>query len=311
MKKEILLIGYATERMLERIAPHFNVHNLDTLDATKKDKIEAIITNGHDGVPEDLMDTLPSLAIISCYGVGYDAINVEKAKNNRVMVTHTPKVLNDDVANTAIMLLLATSRRMVEYDKYVREGHWPVKGNTPLTDSIQNKSVGFLGMGRIGQNIAKKCEMFSMEISYYSRHKKTDLPYKYCTSLETMAKDVTYLIVIAPGGDSTKHLVDADILKALGADGTLINVGRGSIVDEDALISALKNNIIKSAGLDVFANEPHVPKALLELDNVVLQPHVASATIETRQAMGDLTIDNVIDYFQKGKAITPVVEMEG
>lgn len=310
MKKKLLLIGGATESMVNAITDFFELYRYPSIDNVAKDEIEAIITNGHDGVPADLMASLPSLAVISCYGVGYDAIDVAAAKARNIMVTHTPNVLNEDVANAAIMLLLATSRRLVEYDGYVRRGDWETKGNAPLTDSIEGKHIGFLGMGRIGQTVARKCVAFAMKISYHAPEENPALPYTYYASLIDMARDVRYLVIVAPGGDATRHLVNADVLEALGAEGTLINIGRGSIVDEAALTEALQNKIIKSAGLDVFADEPRVSSTLRALDTVVLQPHVASGTIETRHAMGKLTVDNAIEFFKTGKAISPVPEME-
>lgn len=310
MKKNLLLIGQATDRMVQQIHAQFNIHNIADFDTLDKNAIEAIITNGHDGVPNHVMRALPKLKIISCYGVGYDAIDVALAQSLNIMVSHTPQVLDTDVANMAILLLLASSRQCVVNDRYVREQKWPTQGNAPLTDSIAGKNVGFLGMGRIGQNIAQKCIAFAMNISYHTRHKNNDLPYRYFATLKAMAQHVDYLIIIAPGGPSTQHLVDSNILTALGKKGTLINVGRGSIVDEHALITALKEKTIKAAALDVYEHEPHVPIELCAMDNVTLQPHMASATVETRQAMGDLTTDNILTFMQTGRAITPVPEMK-
>ena len=303
------MIGDAPSAMMARAQPHFNIHSFDSLDRIDKNSIEAVINVFGQSVNGGVMDALPNLKIISGYGVGYDTIDVEAAKARGIMVSHTPNVLNADVANSAIMLLLATSRRLVEYDQYVRKGLWAKEGAPPYADSIEGKAVGFVGMGRIGQAIAKRCEVFSMQISYFSRNKQSHLPYRYYDDLESMARDVGYLIVIAPGGAATKHMVNAQILNALGSEGTLINVGRGSIIDEQALITALQTKQIKAAGLDVFEDEPHVPEALMAMDNVVLQPHTASATIETRKAMCDLTVDNVIAFFETGKPIAPVPEM--
>ena len=309
-KKNAMLIGEMTPRMYDRIADYCDIHHVSDWDKINKDSIDAVITNGHLGIADEIMIALPNLKIISCYGVGYDAINVVQAISSQIMVTHTPSVLDADVANTAIMLLLASSRSLIAHDRYVRDGKWVSEGNTPLTNSIEGKKIGFLGMGRIGQHIAKKCEAFSMDISYHTRHNNDNLPYRYYKTLEKMAQDVTYLVIIAPGGASTKHLINKDILSALGSDGTLVNVGRGSIVNEKDLIAALQNKIIKAAALDVFEDEPNIPAELLAMDNVIVQPHIASATIETRQAMGDLTIDNIISFLHDSKAITPVPEMK-
>lgn len=308
-KQELLIIGPISDHVASRIGNDFIAHKIADMDNIDRSKIVGVITNGHDGVPNDVITQLPNLKIISCYGVGYDAIDVGTAKSHGVMVANTPKVLSADVANTAIMLLLATSRRLVEFDHYVRAGKWASEGNAPLTTSIEGKKVGLLGMGNIGQNIAKKCAAFSMDISYHSRNKNTSLSYQYFPKLRDMARHVDFLIIIAPGGAATKHLVNKDVLEALGADGTIINVGRGSIIDETALVEALQNNIIKAAGLDVFENEPNPLPELFTMNNVVLQPHVASGTLETRKAMGDLTIDNIIEFLKTGKAITPVPEL--
>ena len=309
MKKNLLIIGGITDHIQKRIEEAFTIFWEKDFQQIDQSSIHAVLTNGHDGITNDMINKLPSLEIISCYGVGYDAIDIAYAKQKGIMVTHTPKVLNADVANMALMLLLATSRRLVEYDRYVREGKWVNEGNPPLTTSIEHKKVGFLGMGRIGQEIARKCEAFSMDISYHSRQLNTQVSYQYFDDLADMAKYVDYLIVIAPGGASTHHLINTEILDSLGNNGTLINVGRGSIVDEKALVYALQNNIIKAAGLDVFEDEPNISKELLSMQNVILQPHVASGTVETRKAMGDLSVDNIIHHFERHQAITPVPEM--
>ncbi len=309
MQNNLLIIGGITDYIQSRIENDFICHSINDFATLNKAEIDAIMTNGHDGVKNEVIEQLPNLKIISCYGVGYDSIDVGFAKKQGCIVTHTPQVLNADVANTAIMLLLATSRRLVEYDQYVRENKWVENGNAPLTTSIEGKKVGLLGMGRIGQNIAKKCEAFSMDISYHARNKNPDVTYHYFPRLIDMAHHVDYLIIIAPGGEATKHLVNIEILKALGENGTVINVGRGSIIDENALVKALQNNMIKAAGLDVFENEPYISKALLAMNNVVLQPHVASGTVETRKAMGDLCVDNIIEFLNHQKAITPVPEV--
>jgi lactate dehydrogenase-like 2-hydroxyacid dehydrogenase len=270
--------------------------------------IVAVATNGHEGVKPEIMDNLPALKVISCYGVGYDAIDVVKAKSRGIMVTHTPNVLNNDVANTAIMLMLAVSRRLIRDDQWVRSGNWANKGNAPLTTSIEGKRVGILGLGRIGETIARKLGAFDCVVSYHSRNKKPDIAYHYYASLLEMAKNVDYLVVITPGGPSTNKLVNRQIMDALGPQGTLINVARGSVVDEAEMISALKDGRLGNAGLDVFEREPHAPQALFDMENVVLTPHVASATVETRQAMGDLTVENLVQYFANGKVISPVPE---
>ncbi|MEM7290308.1 MAG: 2-hydroxyacid dehydrogenase [Pseudomonadota bacterium] len=315
MKPDLLLIGGVTPRMMEKMNANFTVHPLSEITdfeywiSTIGDKIRAVATNGHDGVKPDIMAALPGLEIISCYGVGYDAIDTVNAVERGITVTHTPSVLNADVANLAILLMLATSRCLVRDDNWVRSGNWSKSGNSPLTRSIENKKVGILGLGRIGGEIARKLQVFGCEISYHTRSKK-DVTYKYENNLVRMASDVDYLIVITPGGAATNKLVNREVMDAVGPEGTLINVARGSVVDEAELVLALQEGRLGWAGLDVFEDEPNAPEALFELDNVVFTPHSASATVETRQAMGDLTVDNLISFFKDGKAITPVPECE-
>ncbi len=300
--------------MLERFGKTFDIHWTNEIDnlvefvAENGSRIEAVATNGHDGIPMAIMSALPNLKIISCYGVGYDAIDVDKAVGRGIVVTHTPNVLNADVANTAIMLTLAVSRRLIRDDRWVRSGDWVSKGNAPLTRSIEGKRVGILGLGRIGETIAHKLGAFDCEVVYHARNKKSGVPWRYYADLTEMAGHVDYLIVVTPGGAATSKLVDRGVIEALGPEGTLINVSRGSVVDEGELVAALQDGRLGNAGLDVFESEPHVPEALFALDNVVLTPHVGSATEETRQAMGDLTVDNLNAFFASGDAISPVPE---
>ncbi len=314
MKRQLLLIGDVTPRMIGRFGENFDiVRDCDVDDLAEYlrehgNEFEAVATNGHDGVPPDVMDTLTNLKIISCHGVGYDAIDAKKAAARGIVVTHTPNVLNAEVANTAIMLMLAVSRRLVRDDHWVRSGQWREKGNAPLTRSIEGKRVGILGLGRIGETIARKLTAFDCEVVYHSRNKKTGALWRYYADIVAMAHDVDYLVVITPGGAGTKKLVNREVIDALGSKGTLINVSRGSVVDEAELVAALQEGRLGNAGLDVFEREPVVPNALLSMENVVLTPHVGSATEETRQAMGDLTVDNLNAFFANGKAISPVPE---
>lgn len=314
MKRSLLLIGGATPRMMERFSDHFVVHELAEIEDPEAfiretgATIEAIATNGHDGVKPELMASLTNLKVISCFGVGYDAIDAKRAAQRGIMVTHTPNVLNDDVANTAIMLMLAVSRRLVRDDAWVRSGKWKSQGAAPLTRSIEKKPVGILGMGRIGRRIAEKLQAFDCDVSYHSRRRNPDVPYRYFADLIEMARAVDHLVVITPGGPATLHLVDRPVIDALGPEGTLINVARGSVVDEPELVKALEEGRLGGAGLDVFENEPDVPSSLISMTNVVLTPHVGSATVETRQAMGDLTVENLVRFFGEGKVTSPVPE---
>ncbi|MEL6418912.1 MAG: 2-hydroxyacid dehydrogenase [Pseudomonadota bacterium] len=310
---DLLLIGGATDMMMDRLQAAFSVHKWADLDmawlAENGASITHVATNGHDGVKPEVMAALPKLQMISCYGVGYDAIDAQEAVRRGIMVTHTPNVLNEEVATTAVMLMLACYRELLRDDAYVRSGDWEAKGNAPLTRSADNQTVGILGLGRIGQAIADKLAPWKATILYHSRSRK-DVPYTYCDDLVAMAKASDVLICITPGGTGTRHLVNAEVLEALGSQGTLINVARGSVVDEAALIGALEVGKLGWAGLDVFEAEPHVPEALRKMPNVVLLPHVGSATIETRGAMGQLTVDNLLQHLEDGTVLTPVPECQ-
>ncbi|MBT6415840.1 2-hydroxyacid dehydrogenase [Candidatus Puniceispirillum sp.] len=310
----MLLIGGATPIMMKEFTKNFTVHIWDDIDnkdaflAKYGAEIAAVATNGHDGVSPEIMAGLDNLKIISCYGVGYDAIDTKIANARDIMVTHTPIVLNNDVANTAIMLMLAVSRRLVHDHEWVCSGRWKEQGNAPLTRSIEGTKVGIFGLGRIGQTIARKLAAFDCDIAYHTRTERPNLPYRFYDNLAKMAADVDYLIAITPGDASTHKKVNRAVIDALGSEGVFINVGRGSVVDEEALVAALEDGSLGGAGLDVFANEPNVPPALFGMDNVTLTPHVASATVETRRAMGDLTIENLLRFFNDGKVTTPVPE---
>ena len=299
--------------MLERLGAAFTIHKAKDMDdpqawlAEHGEKITHVATNGHDGVKPEYMAAMPNLKAISCYGVGYDAIDVNAAKAKGVVVTHTPNVLNAEVATTAVLLMLACYRELLRDDAYVRSGRWEAEGNSALTRSADNQTVGILGLGRIGQAIADKLAPWGTTIVYHSRSPK-DVAYKYYGDLTEMAKDVDTLICITPGGPSTNKIGNAEVRNALGPQGTLINVSRGSVVDEAAMIAALQAGRLGWAGLDVFEAEPHVPEALRKLSNVVLLPHVGSATHETRDAMGALTVDNLLQHLKDGTVISAVPE---
>ncbi len=303
---DLLQIGGVTDVMRERLEAAFTIHKL--ADGTyPAEAITHIATNGHDGVPADVMSALPNLKMISCYGVGYDAVDVVAAKARGIVVTHTPNVLNGEVATTAVMLMMACYRELLHDDAWVRSGNWEAKGNAPLTRSVDNQTVGILGLGRIGQAIADKLAPFGTTIVYHSRTQK-DVAYKYYADLKEIAANVDCLICITPGGPATNKIVNKDVLDALGPKGTLINVSRGSVVDEAAMIAALQEKRLGWAGLDVFEAEPKVPQALRDLPNVVLLPHVGSATVETRAAMGALTVDNLLQHLSDGSTVSPVPE---
>lgn len=303
---DLLQIGGITDVMRQRLEAAFTIHKFADGNYPKQ-SITHVATNGHDGVPADVLASLPNLKMISCYGVGYDAIDVQAARSRGIMVTHTPNVLNAEVATTAVMLMMACYRELLRDDAWVRSGDWEAEGNAPLTRSVDNQTVGILGLGRIGQAIADKLAPFATTVVYHSRSRK-DVDYTYYANLTDMARDVDCLICITPGGAATNKLVNREVIEALGPQGTLINVSRGSVVDEAALIDALGNGKLGWAGLDVFEAEPKVPQALREMSNVVLLPHVGSATVETRAAMGALTVDNLLQHLEHGTVQTPVPE---
>lgn len=313
MSKQLLIIGDFNPPIAEKLSDLYTVYHTSKEDfeaASREDfsDITALACFGYG--PREALAKLPSLEIISSFGVGYDGVDAKGAAENGIMVAHTPDVLNDDVANTTIMLLLATMRRLVPFDAFVRSGKWETQGNAPLTRSIAGKSVGIVGLGRIGEAIAEKLSVFHCEVVYHSRNKKPDSPLRYFSDLTDMATHSDVLIVITPGGPATHKLIDADVMNALGPDGTLINIARGSVVDETAMIAALQDGRLGAAGLDVFEQEPHVPDALCKLENVVLQPHVGSGTVETRAAMAQRVVDNLRAYEMKGAPINLVPECE-
>ncbi|SLN54000.1 Glyoxylate/hydroxypyruvate reductase B [Pseudoruegeria aquimaris] len=312
-KPVLLQIGSVTERMRARLEAEFEIHKLFEQEdraaflAQVGPSVTAIVTDGHWGVPEDVMAACPELKVVSSYGVGYDAIDAEGAAQRGILVSHTPDVLNDEVADTAILLWLGVSRRVVPADRWARSGDWEARGAFPLTRSVQGRTMGILGLGRIGQTIAERAQAFGAKILYHSRAPKP-VDFTYCADLVEMARQSDVLVCITPGGAATRHLVNAQVLEALGPEGILVNVSRGSVVDEAALVAALESGALGGAGLDVFEAEPKIPDALKAMDNVLLTPHVGSATVETRQAMGDLTCDNLSRFLKDGTVLTPVPE---
>ncbi len=272
-------------------------------------EVVAIVCTNTGQVPADLIAALPRLGVIANHGVGYDNIDVAACLERGILVSHTPGVLDDAVAETALGLLLATRRRLVEADRFVRGGRWPDAGAFPLTGQVAGSRVGILGLGRIGRRLAEVLHALGCTVSYHSRHEVPGVPYRYAPSPRELAAEVDNLVAIVPGGPATEGLVDGEVLDALGPDGVLVNVARGSVVDEDALVEALRAGRLGGAGLDVYAHEPDVPAALTALDNVVLLPHVGSGTEETRAAMRALTLDNLALWLESGRLRTPVPEM--
>ncbi|WP_043824966.1 2-hydroxyacid dehydrogenase [Rhodococcus opacus] len=276
--------------------------------AEHRETVTAVVTSGRTGVDAALMAELPNLGAIVHFGVGYDTTDVERAEELGIGISNTPDVLTDCVADTAVGLLIDTLRGFSASDRFVRAGRWPAEGNFPLTRKVSGTRVGIVGLGRIGSAIAARLTGFGCTISYHNRREVPDSPFAYVDSAVALAAGVDVLIVAAAGGKGTSKLVDREVLEALGPDGYLINVARGSVVDEDALVELLTERKLAGAGLDVFSREPHVPEALLALDTVVLLPHVGSGTTETRAAMEALTLQNLDEYLAQGTLTTPVLE---
>ena len=272
-------------------------------------RIRAVaMTGGHAPLDEAYMRQYPQLEIISSFGVGYDNIDAKAAARLGVIVTNTPGVLDDEVADTALGLMIMTVRQLPQAERHLRAGRWLAKGAYPLSPSLRGRTVGILGLGRIGKAIAARITAFGLDVVYHGRHAQADVPYRYYASLIDMAKAADVLIVVAPGGPGTRHIINAEVLAALGPDGVLINVARGSLVDEKALIEALRNKTILAAGLDVFENEPSVPQELIALENTVLLPHVGSASIRTRRAMAECVVSNLLAWADGKPPLTPVPE---
>ena len=318
-KKTILLIGKykEVECDISRYQSKFSVlaiNNLIELKSLNKDeleKIEAIAFKGHSNFNFSIMKKFPSLKIISNFGVGYDTINVEDAKKLNILITFTPDILNDDVADMAIALYLGVSRKLKDGYDWIKSGHWKSLGEMPLNRKISGSKCGILGLGRIGFEIAKRLESFKTEIHYYSRTKKNvSSSWVYYKNPIKLCENVDNLFVALKGGVATKGFVSKEFLNALGINGILINISRGSVIDENSLLDVLEKKKIYGAGLDVFLEEPNINQRYLKLDNVLMQPHQASATIKTRQAMGDLQYQNIASYFENGNPLTVIPEMK-
>jgi lactate dehydrogenase-like 2-hydroxyacid dehydrogenase len=310
---DVLLVGAPKPLVVERLGELFNLHILaraktpeDLLaDVGPRVRAAAVITAP---LSAETMARLPKLELVSSFGVGYDNIDVRYAATHGITVTNTPDVLTEEVADTALGLLLCTVREFPQAERYLRAGRW-LQAPYPLTETtLRDRTVGMVGLGRIGMAIARRLDAFGVPVVYHSRHPRADAPYRYYARLVDMARDVDTLIVITPGGPSTTHLVDAAVLDALGPNGILINMARGSVVDDAALIEALKTRRIHSAGLDVFVNEPEVPREYLDLDRVVLFPHLGSATVHTRRRMEQLVVDNIVAWASDRPPLTPVPE---
>lgn len=313
-KPDILQMGPPPSKKLPgELEKAFTVHRYWEADdkpgllASLAGRLRYIATTGHQGPDAEVIAALPNLELIASFGVGYDGVDVKAAKAHGVSVTNTPDVLNDCVAELTVALMLALSRDLVNTDRYTREGRWEKEGSYPLRDELTGRTVGILGLGRIGKEIARRLQVFRMQVVYHGRNRQPDEPFPYYASLRDMAEASDWIVVIAPGSAETRHLVDAGILDALGPEGRIVNVARGLLIDEKALVRALKENRIKGAALDVFEDEPRPDPELLALPNVVLSPHAGSATTRTRDLMADLVMANLRAHLAGDPLKTPVV----
>ena len=316
-KPAILSTGPMMALMVERLEDAFEVHwlhkitDVDAFLAQNGGRIEGVCTGAHTGVKTDaaMMARMPSLKVIGNYGVGYDSIDIPEAKRRGVIITNTPDVLTEEVADTTIGLLLMTVRQLSKAESWMRAGQWAATGaDYPFTPSLRDRTVGLIGYGRIGRAIGRRLEAFGIPFNYYSRNRQADVPQRHYDNLVAMARDVDTLIAILPGGPATQGIVNTEVLTALGPNGIFINMARGSVVDEAALKAALRSNTILAAGLDVFINEPNIDPDLLTIPNLTVLPHVGSASIYTRSKMGNLTVDNLLAYKDRRAPLTPVPE---
>ncbi len=313
-KPDILIPSPLRDMIIDGLEPHFTLHKLyeaDDAEAFLKER-EAIIRGiavSFFHVDQPFIDRFPNLEIVSNFGVGYDKVDARHCGTRGIIVTNTPDVLSEEVADTAIGLMIMTIRELSAAERWLRDGNWEKKGAYRLTPgTLRGRTLGIFGLGRIGKAIATRAEAFGMSVHYHGRTQQAGVDYTYHPSLVSLAEAVDTLMIVAPGGPETQHMVGERVLEVLGPDGVLINIGRGSVVNETALIEALKNGTIMAAGLDVFEHDPHVPQALQDLPNAVLLPHVGSASVATRDAMGQLVVDNLKSWFSTGKPVTPVAE---
>lgn len=311
MAQEILQVSPLPPSMMNALQEaDYIVHDHTHIkDPGALSKVTAMVGTGSAKVDKKLLMMVPNLKLIAICGVGYDGVDVDAAKDKGIVVTHTPGVLTDDVADLAMGLVLSIGRRIPQADKFVRNGDW-VDDAFALTHKVSGARLGIVGMGRIGRAIAKRAAAFDMNIAYTGRQAKVDVPYRFYNTVQELAAWTDYLVVAIPGGDDTQNLIDASVLQALGAKGYLINIARGSVVDQPVLVQALKDKTIAGAALDVYWDEPIVDPELRRLPNVVLTPHIASATVETRQAMAALTLDNLQAFYEGRPLPTPVPECQ-
>ncbi|QRX82467.1 2-hydroxyacid dehydrogenase [Glaciimonas sp. PAMC28666] len=315
MKPEILVLGQlASQSVMEQLEQHFQCHHAWRIAPPEQlafvqsvaASVRGVVSTGSIGISEAQVNLLPAVEIVAVNGIGVDAVNFAATRPRGILVTNTPGVLTDDVADLAVALLLASARRVPALDQFVRNGDWARRVPIKPARGVRGKVAGIFGFGRIGQAIAHRLDAFGMELRYYQPRAVAGTAVTLSASLLALAEESDYLIVCAPGGAATRHSVNAEVMAALGAEGTLVNIARGSLVDEAALITALQQGHLGAAALDVFADEPNVPQALCEMSNVVLMPHVGSLTVETRHAMGQLVVDNLLAHFSGKPLLTPV-----
>lgn len=312
MSHKLVLMGALLPSVMKTLESTYSVHryweaeDAENLLASVSADCVGVVTDGGRGVEASVLEKLPYVKIVAVFGVGVDAIDKAYCRQNNIAVTNTPDVLSDDVADLAIALALAVSRQLVVGDQYARAGRWSTEGPMNLTRRFMGKRAGIFGMGSIGNTLAKRLEGFDMDISYCNRRERADSSYRFFSSLVQLAASVDYLFITASATTDSVGAVDAGVLDALGSQGYLINVSRGTLIDEPVLVSYLQQRRIAGAGLDVFASEPTIPEALYNLDNVVLQPHNASGTWETREAMGKLVLDNLAAHFSDEPLLTPI-----
>jgi lactate dehydrogenase-like 2-hydroxyacid dehydrogenase len=311
-RREVVLFGPAKPTIVKGLGTACTVYK--AVDASDRESFIAehgnvrAIACAQGQMSASLLGCFPKLEIIASFGVGYDNVDVKYAAAHNVIVTNTPEVLTEEVADTAIGLLLCTVREFTLAERHVRAGKWLRQGFPLSKATLRNRIVGMVGMGAIGQAIARRLEAFGVPVVYHTRQRRHEVAYRYYPKLIDMARDVDTLMVIVPGGAATQNMINAEVLDALGGDGILINMARGSVVDEPALIAALKDKRIMAAGLDVYVKEPDVPKELIEMDNVVLFPHLGSASVHTRDKMDQLVVDNILAWVAGKPPLTPVPE---
>lgn len=311
MADRILLGSPLPTPLIERLRQHYSLVNSRDLTpsarSARAEEFSVLLVDGETTVSAEQISALPRLKLIAVFGVGYERVDVMAAKDFGVRVTHTPDVLTDDVADLAIGLMIATARQLGGAQRFIERGDW-TRGNYPWTRNFSGARLGILGLGRIGRAIALRAAAFRMTIGYHSRHRHDDVNAQFFSTPQALAEYCDFLVVCTNGGAETCSLVDASVLAALGREGILINIARGTVVDEEALVTAIEQETIAGAGLDVFYHEPHVPESLLGRDNVMVTPHMASATHSTRQKMADLVFDNIAAYYANLPLPTPVAE---